>query len=107
VEMTTFSSPAGTADLRALTSVDTPSVIINNDSGTCGGPSSCLVTVKGLTLETPPSQAGGGGWNSTLSASTITLAAPLANGSSINVQFLLGVQQTGNFRYLIIVEALP
>jgi CSLREA domain-containing protein len=107
VEMTTFSSSDGTADLRALTSVDAPNIVIINDSGTCGGPSSCLVTVKGLTLETPPTQSAGGGWNSTLSTSAITLANPLAPGASISVQFLLGVQQTGNFRYLIIVEALP
>ena len=42
--------------------------------------------------------------------SSITVTLPgggLLNGNSINVQFLLGVQQTGNFRFLIIVEALP
>ena len=31
----------------------------------------------------------------------------MANNASINVQFLLGVQTTGTFRFLIIVEALP
>jgi hypothetical protein len=49
----------------------------------------------------------GGGYNSTVSAGTITLGTPLAAGASVNVQFLLGVQQTGNFRFLVIVEALP
>jgi hypothetical protein len=42
-----------------------------------------------------------------LSAGTITLGTPLANGASVNVNFLLGVQTTGTFRFLIIVEALP
>jgi hypothetical protein len=45
--------------------------------------------------------------NSTLSSGTVTLATPVANGASINVQLLLGVQQPGAFRFLIIVEALP
>lgn len=35
------------------------------------------------------------------------MAAPLNPGASTNVQFLLGVQTTGSFRFLIIVEALP
>jgi hypothetical protein len=37
----------------------------------------------------------------------VTLGTPLANGASINVQFLLGVQQTGTFRFYVVVEALP
>jgi len=37
----------------------------------------------------------------------VTLGTPLANGASINVCFLLGIQQTGTFRFYIIVEALP
>jgi len=38
---------------------------------------------------------------------TVTLGAPLANGAAVNIQFLLGVEQTGMFRFLVIVEALP
>lgn len=38
---------------------------------------------------------------------TVTLGAPLADGASINVQFLLGIQKTGRFRFYINVEALP
>jgi hypothetical protein len=37
----------------------------------------------------------------------VTLASPLAHGAAVNVQFLLGVQTTGTFRFYIIVEALP
>ena len=50
-------------------------------------------------------QLSGGGLNSIL-----TLELPeggLPNGESINVQFLLGVQQTGLFRFLVIIEAVP
>ena len=45
--------------------------------------------------------------NSTMSAGTITLATPLASGASINLQFLLGVQQTGSFKFFFNIEALP
>ena len=111
VEMTTFPSPgAPVADLRALTSVDEVGVSVN-DAATCtasgAGPAPCTVTVRGTTLEEPPTQANGGGYNSSLSVGTVTLPTPLAPGASVNVRFVLGVQQTGNFRFLIIVEALP
>jgi hypothetical protein len=97
VDITTATAPAGQADLRALTST-TATVTIT------GGGS---VTVQGLTLETPPTQANGGGMNSTVVAGTVTVGTPLANGASINVQFQLGVQQAGSFRFFINVEALP
>jgi hypothetical protein len=59
----------------------------------------------GVTLDGTSLLAGqplGGGLNSTL-----TLPTPLAPSSSINVNFLLGIQQTGHFRFFINVEALP
>ena len=97
VDVTAVPVPPGTADLRAITSG--PSSVT--------GPSIGTVTVQGTTLEEPPAQASGGGLNSTLSAGTITLASPLGPGAPINLQFLLGVQQGGSFRFFIIVEALP
>jgi hypothetical protein len=113
VDVTTFPSPGGgVADLRAITSVSA-SVTGVNDAATClaangpPGTTPCTVTVQGTTLETPPAQPNGGGYNSTLASGTITTGTPLAPGASIQVQFLLGVQQTGTFRFLIIVEALP
>jgi hypothetical protein len=112
VEITTFPSPGGgVADLRAITSTNV-SVSGVNDSGTCntsnGNPATpCTVTVQGTTLEQPPTQPNGGGFNSSMSAGTVTLGTPLANNAAINVQFLLGVQTTGTFRFLIIIEALP
>jgi hypothetical protein len=108
IDITTFPSP-GLADLRLRTSG--PVVVAGiNDSVTCtaaGMATPCTVTVQGTTLEQPPSQVNGGAFNSSLSAGTITLGTPLANGASINLQFLLGIQQTGNFKFYVNVEALP
>ena len=67
----------------------------------------CTVNVQGTTLEQPPSQPNGGGFNSTLSSGTVTLGTPLAAGASINVHFLLGIQQTGTFKFYVNVEVLP
>jgi hypothetical protein len=99
-DITTFPVPSGTADLRPLTS----SSVVVSISASCGGGTT---TVQGTTLEEPPNQPNGGGFNSSLSAGTITLATPLAPGASINVQFRNGVQQVGAFRFFITVEALP
>jgi hypothetical protein len=99
IDITTTPVPQGVADLRVRTS---PSAT-EDDPCQPGG----LLDVVGLTLETPPSQPIGGGLNSTLSAGTITLDTPLPPNSSITVNFLLGVQQTGRFRFFVNVEALP
>jgi hypothetical protein len=110
VEITTFPPASGFADLRARTS---SAVVVSgiNDAGTCGLlPLPCAQTVQGTTLEqaaSPNDQPNGGGYNSSLSAGTIALATPLAPGASINLQFLLGIQQTGTFRFFINIEALP
>jgi hypothetical protein len=110
VEITTFPPLAGYADLRARTSSATVVTGIN-DTGTCGNlPTPCVQTVQGTTLEqaaSPNDQPNGGGYNSSLSADSITLSTPLAPGASINVQFLLGIQQTGTFHFFINIEALP
>jgi CSLREA domain-containing protein len=110
VDITTFPSPgAGTADLRVLTSSD--AVISNiNDAATCastGTPATtpCQVTAKATTLETPPTQGSGGGYNSTV---TVTLpGGGLLNNQSIDVNFKLGVVVSGTFRFKLIIEALP
>ncbi len=64
-------------------------------------------TVEGTTVETPPTQPLGGGFGSTMAAGTITPGTPLMPGGTINLQFLLGVQQTGLFRFFVNIEALP
>ncbi|HEX8560091.1 MAG TPA: Ig-like domain-containing protein [Pyrinomonadaceae bacterium] len=108
VELTTFPSPGGgQSDLRALSSSNI-SVSAVNDPGTCSPAATpCTVTVLGTTLEQPPAQGSGGGYNSTLAAGTVTAATPLANGASINLHFELGIETPGKFRFYIIVEALP
>lgn len=109
IDISTFLAPSGIADLRPINSIAVVQPGIN-DAATCtaaGQATPCTVTVQGTTLEQPPNQVNGGGFNSSLSAGTITLGTPLANGASINLQFLLGIQQTGNFKIYVNVEALP
>jgi photosystem II stability/assembly factor-like uncharacterized protein len=82
------------ADLRVLSSNDT-SVQLTNGS---------TVIVRGTLLEQAAAQPAGGGMNS-----AVTVALPggaLSPGGSINVQFTLGIQQTGSFRFFVNVEAL-
>ena len=93
------------ADLRALSATD--SLVSVNDPAVCGGPTPCIVSVQGTTLEGPPVQAFGGGFNSSWSVDNITAATPLFNGASINLQFVSGLQQTGAERLYVVVEALP
>ncbi len=83
-----------------------------NDAATCLASNGVATTpftvnVQGTTLEQPPSQLNGGAFGSNYSAGTVTLGTPLANGASLNLRFLLGIQQTGSFKFFINVEALP
>ncbi len=103
IDITTFPAPSGIADLRPRTST---AVVVTVDRAPCGSGTS-NVTVQGTTLEQPPSQPNGGGFNSSMSAGTVTLATPLANGASIDIRFLLGIQQTGSFKFYLNIEALP
>ncbi|HJT68495.1 MAG TPA: choice-of-anchor Q domain-containing protein [Pyrinomonadaceae bacterium] len=111
VDFSAFPVSGATADLRALNS-GTITVSGIKDSATCaatGTPSSqpCTVTVFGTAIETPPTQPLGGALNSSYNAGTISLPTPLAPGQSVNLQFLLGVQKTGSFKFFFNVEALP
>lgn len=103
IDLTTFPAPSGIADLRPRTST---AVVVTVDRPPCGSGTS-NITVQGTTLEQPPSQPNGGGFNSSLSSGTVTLATPIANGASIDVRFLLGIQQTGSFKFYLNIEALP
>jgi hypothetical protein len=101
VDITTLNSPGyapnnGQADLRLLSSTDTTATPSN--PFTPGD-----VSVKGTTLEQPPTQNLGGGLNSTV---TVDLPEALLNGESVTVQFLVGVQQNGNYRFFVNAEAL-
>ena len=103
IDLTTFPAPSGIADLRPRTST---AVVVTVDRPPCGSGTS-NVTVQGTTLEQPPSQPNGGGFNSSMSSGTVTLATPLANGANLDLRFLLGIQQTGSFKFYLNVEALP
>jgi len=107
IDLNTRPASAGFADLRARTSTELSVLVSDPVSCFFTEGTTCTVTVRGTTLEQPPSQALGGAFNSTLSVGTITLGTPLGNGGSVNVRFLLGVQQTGSFRFFINIEALP
>jgi subtilisin-like proprotein convertase family protein len=93
IDITTFPSASGVSDLRPITSGDVPVAGIG--------------TVRGTTLEQPPGQPNGGGFNSTLSVGAITPGTPLANGAAVDVRFVMGVQQTGGARFCVAAEAVP
>ncbi|MGB8507584.1 MAG: lamin tail domain-containing protein [Pyrinomonadaceae bacterium] len=103
VDVTTFNSPASVvppqADLRLLNSGSTV-VTVN----------ALPVTVEGTTVETVPAQPNGGGLNSAAGRSLVAgtiINTPITAGQTVNVQFVLGVQTTGNFRFYVNIEALP
>ncbi|HEX8635005.1 MAG TPA: lamin tail domain-containing protein [Pyrinomonadaceae bacterium] len=100
VDITTLNSPGyapnnGQADLRLLSSTDT--TVTPSNPFVPGD-----VSVRGTTLEQPPTQPLGGGLNSTV---TLELLEPLGIGDSVTVQLLVGVQQNGNYRFFVNVEA--
>ena len=108
LNIATFPAAAGIADLRALSSGNTSVTV---DRAPCGAGTS-NITVQGTTLESDNvapnnGQPNGGGFNSSLSAGSVTAATPLANGASIDVGFLFGIQQTGSYKLAVIVESLP
>ena len=111
VDISSLPTSGPVADLRAINSLAV-SVSGINDAATCaatGTPATppCTVTVLGTTLEQPPTQTLGGALNSTMTAGTITVPTPLAPGASINLQFVLGVEKTGSFKFFFNIEALP
>jgi uncharacterized protein len=96
VQITTFPQSAGVADLRVLDSDDITVTLTN------GTP----VDVRGTYVEQPPTQLNGGALNSSLGVGYINIDGnTLEDGESVNVQFLLGVEKTGTFRFYINVEA--
>ncbi|HEX9918707.1 MAG TPA: lamin tail domain-containing protein, partial [Pyrinomonadaceae bacterium] len=114
VDISTYlgGSAAGTpgiADLRAITS-SSITATCQSEGGTphlCSDNASPQTTIEGTTLETDANgQPNGGGFNSTLAAGTITPGTGLAPGATINIQFLLGVEQNGSFRFFVNIEAL-
>ncbi|HJQ22516.1 MAG TPA: HYR domain-containing protein [Blastocatellia bacterium] len=97
VDLTTNPPSGPAADLRVLTASAT--VVSLSGGGTAN--------VDGTTLETPPTQAAGGGFNGTLTLPSVTLSTPLTAGSTINLQFTVGVQVKGNFNFCLMPESEP
>ncbi|PYS90143.1 MAG: hypothetical protein DMF64_15735 [Acidobacteria bacterium] len=98
VDITTLNSPGfvsgggSQADLRVINSSD--STVTLTDLST--------TTLKGTTREVPPTQSSGGGLNSSMA---LTVPVSIAPGNSVNVEFNLGVMQSGNYRFFINVES--
>lgn len=40
-------------------------------------------------------------------AGRLSMGSLLSPGTSVNLQFVIGIEQDGNFRFLVIDEALP
>lgn len=98
VDLTTAPAPNPTTAILA---------VVNSVASTPATCPSGTVSLLGLTLEEPPNQTvNGGGINSSLDAGIISLSSPLANGASINVNFMTNILQAGQFRFFINVEAL-
>lgn len=101
--MTTLGNiTGGQADLRGL---DSPGGVVTITGGS-------TVQVRGLTLEQGAGlgeipQPSGGGINSSMVVGFISVGQPLAPGANVNVEFRLGVQTGGTFRFFVNVEALP
>jgi hypothetical protein len=95
--ITTALSVPGFADLR-LRNSSSASIIVE-------GPT--IVSALGLTLEQPPVQSSGGGFNSSMTFGTITLGTPFAAGASLYINLVFGVQQQGLFNLIFTPEGLP
>ena len=106
VNITTLNGgePPGTSDLRFLDSTD--------QRVTVTGPST--LTVKGTLLNSPPVQPLGGGWNTVVDvvlpdtglASTAAGVCPVGSQCTIDVQFKLGVVQSGFYRFVVLPEII-
>jgi hypothetical protein len=103
VDITTYGSPnvcggCLQADVRVLNGRTAFNVTRSNGTS---------ALVYGTTVEdvSSPEAGFGGGLNRSLSAGTITLDSPLAPGASVAVEFLLGVESAGFFRFFVNVEA--
>ncbi|HEX8180914.1 MAG TPA: Calx-beta domain-containing protein [Pyrinomonadaceae bacterium] len=97
VDVTTLNTPNPGGQQADVRLIDSPTFTITTSRGP--------LTVNGTFVETPPAQTQGGGLNST--AGIVDFPGGIASGSSIDVQFVLGVQANGRYRFFVNVEALP
>jgi hypothetical protein len=96
IDISTYPAPdLATSDMRVRSLWDDSLVTLTNGN---------VVTVRNTYMPTPPWKSYGGGFNTILRPTGISPAQPLAPGQSVNVGFLLGVQQNGIYRFYITVE---
>jgi hypothetical protein len=99
VDLTTFPPSSGVADMRAVDATGT----VTNSAGT-----TIVAGLRPMLVELPTIQPNGGGLNATLMLDLSGLpGGSLAIGGTVDVHMLLGVMQTGTFRFFIMMEALP
>jgi subtilisin-like proprotein convertase family protein len=103
IDISTFPAPSGYADLRPKLASTT---VITVDTYPCGTGTSSQ-TVEGTSLDQPPMQPNGSGFNGSLTVGSVTTGTPLPNSASITIRFLLGIQQTGLTRFCVIPETVP
>jgi Lamin Tail Domain len=112
------SQGSGVADLRVRTSSDATvnaqtvlGTVVESPSVSNNGGLNTSLALPSVT--TAPVSSGGDGDEISgpgglpVYDDTVGLDAPLSNGASVNVQFLLGVVQSGRFRFYVNIEALP
>jgi subtilisin-like proprotein convertase family protein len=92
--LTTFSSPLGTADLLAGDSQD---AVVATSNG--------VVDVRGTTVERPPAEIFGGGYNATLRVPWID-TQPLRAGESIMIRFVFNLLQNGSYQFDLNAEGV-
>lgn len=95
-----YSAGGTQADVRAINSEAVEVTLTSNGT---------TVTAQGVTLEEPPTQPEGGGYNATLEIplSAATFPSGLPNNQSVVVNIRFGVKQGGQFRFSYTVEVLP
>ncbi|MCP9495273.1 MAG: hypothetical protein MSG64_12575 [Pyrinomonadaceae bacterium MAG19_C2-C3] len=92
----TSSGSGGFADVRVLSSENRTV----NENGTS-------VQLRGLTLEQPPQQPQGGGYNSSLTIDRTFPLSEIASGATVNVEFRLNVVRGGRLRFTVTAEVTP
>lgn len=102
IDITTLNSPIVTGSQAEVRLLNSGSSVVTVNS--------LPVTVEGTTVETPPAQASGGGLNTSAGRSLVAgtiINTPIAPGQTVNVQWVLGIQVTGTYRFYVNIEALP
>lgn len=102
IDITTLNSPDVRAQFGSTAAQQAILRVLDGNNATVsvdGAP------FQSLRLETPPAQPEGGALNSTLAVGTIATPQIIGAGESVTVQFRVGVQQGGYFRFIVSIEA--